>query len=485
MFSPEAISQLLEQEEQIKGFELAMLHRAEVEKGLAAPTQAQVNELYEEIYNFMIEAMHEAKIQDKFCIFVIGEIHATNSGKGSLVIQKIFMQIAKQLGIKNVFLEGTANMLSLTRMLMVPMLKDMRAKLSDQEYIKFANEQPIRFYLIEQKLLNSFTIIPSEQNENSLAESSIEQIDQEMCNTIMANKNHGLFMVGLAHLNGISNCKLLEEIFLVYPVNTIEPEFIRAALGEDEYLNFAINSKKVKQFYLKARLLEANPDKLLAMVDKAHQQFLSRKTNELSHQTNSQQHAQVSRGSTAELPLTQTQLLQDKISMKALADSQQTTCTCKTLISAPPYPLETVPMHALIQAGFWAASKLGLCENPSYSAASIAFSNPFSEQIYREQQQETAAKLQLSKEGSSLEAAFHYFFGKKFNRGTEAEQQKQKKFLIKVINGEFDNETRIKFAALAQTQNDHQRNKEISKLMQRTEATHTQYSEHSKRNFRL
>ena len=136
---------------------------AKNEEKLKAPTQEQFDQLYAEVYDFMLAKKIEAEEQGKPPLFISGETHWTPLGKSSLVLETMMLHVGLELGIKTVYEETDKSSLDQRKQ-----LAELDAKIrtsSVEEYKKFENDMSVSVHLLKQpafkKALTIFPTLPS------------------------------------------------------------------------------------------------------------------------------------------------------------------------------------------------------------------------------------------------------------------------------------------------------------------------------------
>jgi hypothetical protein len=434
-----------------------------LQEHLPPPTQSQFNQLYKDIHEFMSGALREANRQGKKCVFVMGEIHQIILARNSLVVEKMFMLAAKQLGINTYIREGSDMGLMMKQTILVPMLREARAGSTEWDLAE------VETHLLMDPLSKKFRIVSGETAGNEGV--SDEERDRQIRVTITQQNQHALVRVGMQHLQGVSQ-KVAEKI-LTYPVNTVPAAHltkIMAEMGDPSHaapiIKFANDPKKTTPFAIAANLLSMNPDVLLAMADKAHVAFTSSLSSSSTAKVQEKLQEHANNAVLTPAPA---------LSISTLAPTSRITSGVATLPSlaiaptasstvGPQYPIETVPLNELIRIGFWVASKLGFCAKPSSSPTPVTFSHSSLEKIHDENMREASAQQKLNAQGSSLEAALRDLFGKNYTEGDKAHQTKLKNFIVKVINGDVSLETGRKFNIISKIGNRHERAKQLDKL---------------------
>lgn len=395
------------------------------EQTLEPPNQALFNQLYSEIHCFVQQAMETAQSAGKPCLFILGEFHPVLIGKSSLVIEYMFMHAANQLGIKNLYLEGTREVYESRKQSWATLAANNR------EYADTLLEVgALRSSL---QLTEHFTVIATETSNNfNTDETHIYKTREEQMSEIIAQHGQsGLFICGTHHLMGFMDSKPLQN-FHRYPINTIPtrqltqiPQTYDATTPHLKTCeDFIKNPKLVTQFSVQAKLMPTQPTALLTMVDNSHQRFIA-----------------------GSLPHT--------------CSPNVLTCPAPDFPAATTPPFRTspeqFPVAVMLQTGFWLASKFGLCAKPSGNLPPIQFADPLSERLHYQSLRESSVESSLQKQGTSLEQALQYLFGKNYT-------QEHKEFVVDVLTGETNNTIRDQFYHFANIYNRNLRSKELAKL---------------------
>ncbi len=140
---------------------------------------------------------------------------------------------------------------------------------------------------------------------------------------------------------------------------------------------------------------------------------------------------------------------------------------CPTDIGQTPQPpiyytpptAEQFPVVPMMQAGFWLASKFGLCERVT-GQVSVNF-DPATEKLYQKQMRRSSVESMLKNQGTSLERSLPYLFG---GQGNGYEMPEMEEFIIDVLSGNVNAGIRSKFFSLANIPNHHLRSEQMYKL---------------------
>jgi hypothetical protein len=445
------------------------------ESKLQPVTQQQINTLYREIRDYMVQAKEAATREGKQALFVIGEAHTIILGKTSLVVEAIFLHIAKQLGISHLYMEGDGSILNDAREV-AQMLENDRL-VNPRFYQQAVVGTRVNANLLSRNsLIKDLQIVPAEQSvSEDYADSVRRRAEREtaMCRTVVNSNRPGVLRVGMEHLKGIAEHPLLKRNFRVFPVNTVRGIYINQFVSEEQRRDnyplymYAVTSNNVKQFLINATLATVTPAALLDMVDNAHQNFLTvqqRNSRSAVRRQAKSQRQPASKTAAADNPLpppptpsgdamllaaqrpnSRPAMLERNVPL--LADSQHAQATqtsthpAQTTRALQPaviswHPLEKVPVTTLVEIGFWAASKLGFCANPLRSVVPVTFSNAVVTQLSEARMQAASADLTLQQKGSSLEASARELFGNHYRMASHGRKEQLKLFLSRVVNGD-------------------------------------------------
>lgn len=377
-------------------------------------------------------------------------------------MEQIFLNIAQTFGIKTLFVEGnTQASKDFKEMLSSFAQQDYASEFSKQVEI---NSHPLSLHLWNQTVIKDYQVIPA---EDLLSEPSFSKREMVMAKTILQEQKSALLIVGNMHLGGIYENTQLQQKFLINLVNTVDPLFADI-LTEGAPEQYRYYKNPIVKNFIFTGMLETNLFEFPKMVKKANKYMINLLKQEAAAQKPDQKEQEpifeklsnIKQSATplsigiSKRPLPELLPSQDKIIEGKFSSAQSTR-----------YPMESVPIAQLIQAGFWLAYKAGLCAKPEYNIATVVWHDKFSEDLANKRVQEAAAERKLHQAGSSLESALDYFFGKKYTQGTQQEQLQQKQFLIDIINGNVDSEISNKFNEVTIIQNKFERHKQMAKLV--------------------
>jgi hypothetical protein len=244
-----------------------------------AKQQKIINQLYKEIYNFVLAGKKKAELQGKPYLFVLGEAHSITLGPSSLIVQRIFLHVAKELKIKNIFHEITADELA---------KQEERYNLASKhpDYKHRAIDFNIFLHAKQKFKHDDFKRIPLERTTNQ----PNEQREVDMAKVLNDIRQSGLVTAGTMHLKGICEDKYLKENFIIYPINTVKLSTLMLGKKEDSTekvwlqngLDFAANRKITKQFIVDARIVAIDVNLLIGIVDNAHNEFKKRQAQTIA-----------------------------------------------------------------------------------------------------------------------------------------------------------------------------------------------------------
>ncbi len=125
-----------------------------------------------------------------------------------------------------------------------------------------------------------------------------------------------------------------------------------------------------------------------------------------------------------------------------------------------PPVVEQFPVVPIMQAGFWLASKFGLCQRVT-NFEPIKFLDPFSAKIHQQDMRRRSVESTLQREGTTLDEVLRFLVRYQI---TASEKQEIQEFVIDVLSGNVNSGIRSKFFSLANIPNHHLRNKEMYRL---------------------
>lgn len=430
------------------------------EKGLAIPTQGNIDDLYAEMYQYMTTKMAEAKRAKKPCLFVFGETHPTPLGKSSLIVEKIAIRIAKRLGIKNIYLENHPEALSDRRRFLAGEFE--KAKIDDPKKYEFIkHKMNVINHILRDPITSTFNLIAAEPKRVT------DPVAREnmMIDTMSKGSGSGIFLVGLKHLKACAENSRLNKKYRVSSICTQPRDVLgrHAALDDPAYkdhFDFAANSEKVKQFSIKGKLVDTDPDLLSDMVEQSDRTF------EPSEPSKSKKTTAKLKSKFKDHAPARTSVAPGMILHSEKVSSLESSHHLALPVSSPQSfsflnltRIDSSLVQPLIQLGLWAGSKLSLCPRPLSVDIPI-----ISESIAAE----ASASRQLSTMGMTIESSLNYLFGKSFVNGDRETQVKMRKFLIEVVNGNVSKDIGEEFNAIANISNVHERVKQLTKLMEST-----------------
>lgn len=431
---------------------------ANLEKELAVPTQESINSLYAEMYQFMSEKLNAAKRAKKPCLFVFGETHPVQLAKSSLIVEKIAIRIANRLGIKNIYLENGPDALASRRNFVSDFEKT--KKQDPTKYDFFSRKINIVNHVLRDPIMNTFNLIAAEPKRGS----TVAEREKIMVDTLSKGSGSGLYLVGLKHLKVCAESDRLHKKYRVSTINTQPIDLIERMAKVDDPLDkdlfdFAVNTEKVKQFSIKAKLVETDPDLLLDRVEKADKAFVpptSKKSSTTKLKSKLNEQPIVIPPSVPYIPCGEPKSSLASAQYPALLGSVSGSSTS---LWSNVTQIDSSLVQPLIQLGLWMGSKLGYCPKPFSANFPIV-----SESVAAE----VSASRQLCKMGMTMDSALEYLFSKKYARGNIESRDKMRKFLIDVVNGNVLKEIGEEFNALANISNAHERAKQLNKLMEST-----------------
>jgi len=420
---------------------------AKKEEKQKAPTQHQLDELYGEIYEFMVAKKAEAEKQGKPCLFIMGETHLTPLGKSPLVVQTMMLNIGLKLGIKTLYLESDPASLEQRKQLaaLAPKIKQKSAA----EYQKFENDMAPTVHLLRQpsfqKALTIHATIPDGvSNSNQYSSHASKYIRQK--------QTSGIFVTGLKHLQELSQDKQLNAAYAVSIVAAPIAEQIRAigSSKNDPTIEFALTDPKVQRFPVPGKLIDTRVDDLLKMVDQAKNNFQPQKQTKVAKEESKPSLS--SRASESVRPVQAERIVHQKpmsigeiLSGSTFSAIRPSTVSNARAAAIPSFsvrssvsqnPTATTSSTGLAMLGFWAGAKLGLCPSLSPSDLPITFSHPELAAAAQEQAREASAKKLLVRKGTSLEAVLMHTFDKEYTQGTSEKREQMQAFIIDVALGD-------------------------------------------------
>jgi hypothetical protein len=429
------------------------------------PIQEDITKLYKDIYDYVGTQLANAKQAGKPCLFVLGETHPTFMGKSSLVVEKIFIHVAKRYGIQDIYLENGPKD-----------LHDRRDLIPNYEKIKIENPalyeevfnkmNVVNHILQDAALIEGCQLIPAEPTRKN----TFPEREAIMCQTISKGKSSGIYLVGLKHLKGTSECAALSKKFLVSPVCTQPTDIVNQHAkndnrGHQDLFNFAMDPKKSKQFSVPGKLDTANVHTLLDMVAEAEKTFVPPKatstTSKVTSKLVEKQNAPVGISTAQSTQVPSAQQTVQKITAShptALISGAESTASPRAAIVKMTPPPE-YSANDFLQLGLWIGSRFGLCSNPFQNSTVIAHAHKTSVTA------EISANTKLQKMGMNFESSLEYLFGKIYARSDKDYQKKIKSFLVDVLNGEVSGEMGRQFNEIANLSNAFERAKQLEKLM--------------------
>ena len=174
-----------------------------------------------------------------------------------------------------------------------------------------------------------------------------------------------------------------------------------------------------------------------------------------------------------------------KIEDKTLPTSDQSTPSVRTTTIDAPLVLQnkllsqektesfvprtdvSVPASVVLPVLFHLGSSAGLCSK-SLEPISLKFSS-HSQRFFQAQAAEKSAERYLQKSNHTLKSALKKLFGKSYTKASSDEQERLKKAIVRVINGDVSAEDGKEFNRLSLIANTHLRTKQLLKLIDKIE----------------
>lgn len=433
------------------------------ERDLAVPTQESINRLYTDMYQHMNTQLIAAKRAHKPALFVFGETHPGQLGRSSIIVERIAIRIAHRLGIKNIYLENGPNELA-GRKKFISEFEQLK-KQDPNKYNYFNHKMNVVNSVIRDPIINQFNLKAAEPARGA----TFAEREKIMMETISKGHGSALYLVGLKHLKVCGVDARLNKKYQVSLINSQPKDIIDRIAQRDkevrpadqELYDFALNSEKVNKFSVEGKLVDTDPDLLLAMVDKADKAFtppVSKKSKASTTTLKEKLKAptSVTPPAAPHLPYPEPRSSLSSTQYPTLAPSE---CGLLTSLFSNITQLDSSRIQPLFQLGMWVGAKFGLCPKPF--SADVPFVTPALAA-------EASANRQLCKMGMTIDSSVRYLFGKKYENGDKETQEKMRKFVIDVVNGNVPKDIGEKFNAHANIGNAHERAKQLNKLMEST-----------------
>jgi hypothetical protein len=456
----------------------------DLNRRLSAKARVAIHKLYSDLDRLVEDGLKESRLHKKALLILVAERHQDHNYPGSyrifrnvLLVQTILLDICKRHGIKRIYLER--NKRFYTEVLKPACEKDPELGQGNLcTYIQNVKDHDLQFFYAEENVEEKYF-----ENE---ASDAITYRDKKMIETLSKSQQHALYSVGFDHFKAIHESELLKSKFVIRGVSTLTSRFEKdfeidfEKVGEKKEVATA-RMKVVrgitqsKAVFQTINAIEYNDSygnsAILMLVKEAAEIFRLKQAALADKAAKGNKRAAVTEAKMVDAG--------KQAGMLAATMVKGLPQTAPFPIQLPPvdsnnasshpsrFSLETVPIHQLLQVGFWGAARRGLCPKVTVPIW-IEHATPQEEILVSKAKCEAAANQQLQNRGSSLESALRFFFKKTFSPKATEKQIKNKllvkEFLIRILNGESSTVVREIFNQHLTITNKHFREKNLIKL---------------------